>query len=106
MKKSILLLGIAACAWGQVSFDRILNAAREPQNWLTYSGAFASQRHSSLSQITSANVRNLEQQWVFQARSLENFEPPPLVAAGILSPVQPPNDIVAREAPTARIFWI
>ena len=24
--------------WGQVTFDRILDANKEPQNWLTYSG--------------------------------------------------------------------
>src|SRR5579884_4281189 len=105
MKKSILLLGIAASAWGQVTFDRILNAAKEPQNWLTYSGAFGSQRHSSLSQITPANVKHLEQQWVFQARSLEKFEATPLVVDGIMYTVQPPNDIVALDAATGRIFW-
>jgi len=34
-----------------VSFERIQQANREPQNWLTYSGGLASQRHSLLTQI-------------------------------------------------------
>ena len=57
----------AAPVAAQVTFDRILNAVREPQNWLTYSGTVLSQRHSPLTQITPENVKNLELQWVWQA---------------------------------------
>ena len=31
---------------GQVTYDRILHADREPQNWLTYSGGYAGNRYS------------------------------------------------------------
>ena len=30
----------------QVTYDRILHADREPENWLTYSGGYASNRYS------------------------------------------------------------
>ena len=89
----------------QVSFDRILKAASEPQNWLTYSGGLASQRYSGLTQITPANVRNLELQWAFQALSLEKFEATPLVVDGVLYTVQAPNDIVAIDPVSGRTFW-
>ena len=36
MKWCALLL--CASAWGQVSYNRIVNAANEPGNWLTYAG--------------------------------------------------------------------
>ena len=75
----------------QVSFDRLLRAAQEPQNWLTYSGTVMSQRYSLLTQVTAANVKNLEQQWVFQARSLEKFEATPLVVDGVIYTVQAPE---------------
>lgn len=88
-----------------VTFNRLLNAAQEPQNWLTYSGNYMSQRHSPLVQITPQNVKNLEQQWVFQARSLEKFEATPLVVDGILYTVQAPNDIVALDPVSGRVFW-
>ncbi len=91
---------------GQVSFDRILRAEAEPQVWLTYSGSLMGQRHSQLAQITPANVKNLELQWVFQARSLEKFEATPLVVDGVLYTVQAPNDIVALDAVTGRVFWV
>jgi alcohol dehydrogenase (cytochrome c) len=88
-----------------VSFDRILRAAEEPQNWLTYSGTTFGQRHSLLTQITPENVDKLELQWVFQARSLEKFEATPLVVDGILYTVQAPDDVFALDAATGRIFW-
>src|SRR5256886_3927294 len=106
-----LLLMLDACSAsiaplrGQVSFDRILGAANEPENWLTYSGSTLSQRYTLLSQITPANVKNLELQWIYQARSLQKFEATALVVDGIMYTVQAPNDVVALDAATGRIFW-
>ena len=34
-----------------VTYERILNARDEPQNWLTYYGAYDGQRYSPLDQI-------------------------------------------------------
>jgi alcohol dehydrogenase (cytochrome c) len=104
-KRWLLALFAGALAGQQVSFDRILHARDEPQNWLTYSGTVLGQRYSPLAQITPANVKNLELQWVFQARSLEKFEATPLVVDGVLYTVQAPNDVVALDAVTGRIFW-
>ena len=76
------------------------------RDWLTYSGDMLGQRHSPLTQITPANVKNLELQWVFQARSLEKFEATPLVVDGVMYTVQAPNDVVALDAATGRVFWV
>jgi alcohol dehydrogenase (cytochrome c) len=105
-KPLVVLLSIATALRAQVTFDRILHADREPQNWLTYSGTMQSQRHSSLSQITTGNVKNLETQWVFQARSLEKFEATPLVVDGVMYTVQAPNDIIALDATNGSVFWV
>src|ERR1700723_1317693 len=111
MKTSALLILIAAGLLpaqqspSSVSFDRILKAQQEPQNWLTYSGTTFSQRHSLLTQITPENVDKLELQWVFQAHSLEKFEATPLVVNGVLYTVQPPDDVFALDAVTGRVFW-
>ena len=78
-----ILAGVSSLH-AQVSFDRILRAERTPDEWLTYNGGLSAQRHSPLAQITPANVKNLELQWVFQARSLDKFEASPLVVDGIL----------------------
>ena len=42
-----------------VTPDRLLKASAEPQNWLMYSGTYNSQRHSALTQITTANAKDL-----------------------------------------------
>src|ERR1700730_19054910 len=102
--RAVLCLTVASSLWGQVTFNRILNANKEPQNWLTYSGTELSQRHSLLTQITPANVKNLELQWVFQSRSLEKYEATSIVADGVLYTVQAPNDVVALDAVTGRVF--
>jgi alcohol dehydrogenase (cytochrome c) len=101
-----LLISITSfLLWVQVSFDRLLHAPQEPQNWLTYSGTNMSQRHSALNQITVENVKNLELQWVWQAQSLEKAEATPLVVDGVMYTIQNPNDVVALDAATGRIFW-
>ena len=97
---------LSAAVHAQVSYDRLLRAATEPHNWLTYSGSYAGHRYSTLTQITPQNVGDLQPRWVFQARSLEKFEATPLVVDGIMYTVQPPNDIVAIDAATGRIFWV
>src|SRR6516165_9319866 len=104
-KRAMALLSLAGSLCAQVSFDRILGANQEPHNWLTYSGTSMSQRYSLLSQITPENVKNLELQWIYQARSLEKFEATALVVDGIMYTVQAPNDVIALDAGTGRVFW-
>jgi alcohol dehydrogenase (cytochrome c) len=94
----------------QVTFERLLRADREPQNWLSYSGTVFNQRHSLLTQVTPANVKNLELQWVWQARSLEKFEATALAVDGVLytlqgPPVQGTYQVVALDGVTGRPFW-
>jgi len=105
-RRLAVLLSIAGSLSAQVTFDRVVNASKEPQNWLTHSGNLMSQRYTPLDLVTPQNVKNLEQKWVFQARSLEKFEATPLVVDGIMYTVQAPNDVVALDPVTGRVFWI
>ena len=90
----------------QVTADRIVEADSEPHNWLTYSGNYSSTRHSGMKQITPSNIDELELSWVFQARSLENFTSTPLVVDGVMYVTQAPNDVVALDAKSGRIYWV
>jgi alcohol dehydrogenase (cytochrome c) len=109
LQRAFLLVAVTGSLWAQggngVTFDRILHASREPQNWLTYSGTIDGQRYSPLTQVTPGNVKNLELQWVWQAKSVEKFEATALVVDGVLYTVQAPNDVYALDAVTGRIFW-
>ena len=90
----------------QVSYERLLKAAEEPQNWLTYNGGYNSIHHSALDDITPENVGQLEMDWVFQARSVEKFEAAPLVVDGVMYVTEAPNNVFALDAKTGRVFWI
>jgi len=109
-----LLVLTAVTLQAQVSFDKLLHPERDPQNWLTYSGNNWGQRYSPLTQITAGNVKNLELQWIWQAKSLEKYETTSLVVDGILYTIQAPTNtnntdgntqVVALDAVTGRPFW-
>ena len=102
----VLLLLVSLSADAQGTEERLRHASDEPENWLTYSGSYSSIRHSLLDQISPSNVENLKLAWVFQARSLENFTATPLVVDGVMYVTQAPNDVVALDAKTGRIFWV
>jgi alcohol dehydrogenase (cytochrome c) len=115
MKILLALLLFTGSISAQATSDRILNANREPQNWLTYSGGYFSQRYSLLDQINRDNVKSLLLKWVYRPSPLasvgpeggpnDKMEATPLVVDGILYTVQG-NDVVALDAVTGRIFWI
>jgi alcohol dehydrogenase (cytochrome c) len=75
-----------------VTYERILDARSEPQNWLTYYGAYNGQRYSPLDQINTENVKRIGPAWVFQAgttgliagASTYSFEAAPIVVDGVM----------------------
>jgi alcohol dehydrogenase (cytochrome c) len=83
---------IAPPVTADVTYERILDARSEPENWLTYYGAYNGQRFSPLDQINTENVKRLVPAWVFQAgssgiiagASTYSFEATPIVVDGIM----------------------
>jgi alcohol dehydrogenase (cytochrome c) len=105
----LLVIGIVAGGYAldaQVTSDRIARAASEPQNWLTYGGGYASQRHSLLTQVTPANVRQLELKWVVQNQVFGAWQSNPLVVDGVMYLTQRPNDVMAVDAKTGSLYWL
>jgi alcohol dehydrogenase (cytochrome c) len=91
----------------QVTFDRLLHANQEPQNWLTYSGTYASDRYSLLTQVERNNVKNLQLKWVYRPTTTpadEKMENTPLVVDGILYATSL-TEVVALDAATGRQYW-
>jgi alcohol dehydrogenase (cytochrome c) len=111
MKKStrVLIALLVAASYrleAQVSSDRLLHALDEPQNWLTYSGSYMSQRYSALRQLDASNVKNLELKWIVQNQVFGPWESSPLVVDGTMYLTQRPNDVMAIDAKTGRLFWL
>jgi len=89
----------------QITFDRLLNADKEPQNWLTYSGTYKSWRYSALDQINRDNVRNLKVAWVHQMVTNHRIEATPIVVDGVMYVSEPPSNVFALDAATGRPYW-
>ncbi len=107
MKKALLgiYLLISANAICQITYDRLLNAAQEPQNWITYSGRYSGWRYSTLNQINTSNASRLVMQWAFQVGDLGQFETTPLVVDGILYATGQNNRAFAIDIRTGRAIW-
>lgn len=103
MRIALLLLSLPLLA--QVTHQRLLNAEKEPGNWLTYSGNFAGHRFSPLKQITDQNVARLTPAWVYQSNSLQKFETTPLVVDGVMYISEAPSHVTALDTRTGRVIW-
>ena len=95
-----------AAAWtqatGQVPYERIVDAPKEPGSWLTYSGNYLGQRFSPLTELTPANVAGLRVKWAHQYA--ERLQVSPLVADGVMY-VTGPNTAAALDVRTGRELW-
>ena len=100
MRTGLLLAMIGSAAFAQVPYERIVNAQKEPGNWLTYSGNYAGQRYSPLTQLTPANAANLHVKWAYQFTDART-EVSPIVADGVMY-VTGPNRAAALDVHTGR----
>src|SRR5260370_17224142 len=80
----VLLSGAAPSLNAQVTAQRLVDSAKEPQNWLMYSGDYAGRRFSALEQINTSNAASLVPRWAFHTMAGVKFETTPLVVDGIL----------------------
>ena len=85
-----------------VPYERILDAASEPESWLTYSGTYDSHRFSRLGQIDRTNVGELNVRWVYQMSSPGSVETVPLVVDSLMFITEPPTKVTALDVRTGR----
>lgn len=110
MKIPAALFGVIALCFGgatnaQVTAERLLNASREPQNWLMYSGDYAGHRYSTLDQIGVGDAGGLVPKWAYQTMAGGKFETTPLVVDGILYATGQDDRAFALDAKTGRPIW-
>jgi len=99
----MLVSGVALT--GQVPYQRLVDAAKEPGAWLTYSGGYSGQRHSTLNQITSANVAGLRPTWIYQVAGQGQMETSAIVADGMMYVTEPPTTVTALDPQSGRPIW-
>ncbi len=92
-------------AFTPVSWERLLDARDEPENWLMYSGTLDSQRYSLLDEINRGNVDDLEVVWSYQIPVIDRAETVPVVVDGIMFITEAPSNLVAVDARTGVDYW-
>ncbi len=103
MKLLVSILLSAAAAAAQVPLQRIVDADKEPGNWLTYSRTLNGQRYSPLKEINTANVAQLKVKWAFQFADPQT-EVSPIVIDDILY-LTGPNMAAAVDGKSGRPLW-
>ena len=90
----------------QVSTERLRTAGANPDEWLMYSGSYNGWRHTSLAEITPANVAQLRLRWIRQFDSAEDkVEATPLVIGGVIFMVASVSSVLALDAKTGNVIW-
>jgi alcohol dehydrogenase (cytochrome c) len=97
------LAGISAS--GQVTPERLLESAKEPQNWLMYSGDYAGRRYSTLDQINTKNAASVVPKWAYQTMAGGKFETTSLVVDGVLYATGADDRAFALDARSGRPIW-
>jgi len=88
----LLATALTPVAAADMTFERALNAMKEPHNWLLHHGNFAGHRFSALNTINADNVKNLKLVYTVALGGFEsggrykfgNLEATPLVEDGIM----------------------
>jgi PQQ-dependent dehydrogenase (methanol/ethanol family) len=86
---------------GGPAFQQI--AYPQSGNWPTYHGNISGNRHSTLDEINTTNVRNLQLKWVFPIDH-QVLEVTPVVVDGVMY-VTGPNQVFALDARAGRTIW-
>jgi alcohol dehydrogenase (cytochrome c) len=94
----------------RVSSDRLRAAGTNVNEWLMYSGSYNGWRHTSLSEITPANVGRLRLRWIRQFDTNEGWiEATPVVADGVMFFVPPmlsqSTGVLALNVKTGDLIW-
>jgi alcohol dehydrogenase (cytochrome c) len=99
---------------GGLTYDRLVKAATDPQNWAMYWGNYQGTHYSPLTQITAANVSRLRPAWTFPLVTVNSdgrpggvLEGTPLVVDGVMYATGSgnPATVVALDARTGRELW-
>jgi len=88
-----------------VNESRIVNADREPGNWMSYGRTYGEQRFSPLKQITDRNASQLNLAWYYDLDTHRGQEATPLVIDGVMYFTTAWSKVLAVNAATGMLLW-
>src|SRR5512132_1144984 len=101
------VIGFAGSALAaDITPQRLNDADKNPNDWLTYHGSYKSWHYSGLDQINAANVKNLKVAWSHvMPRSTRGLQSFPLVADGVLYYSGSYNQVFSLDGATGNVKW-
>jgi alcohol dehydrogenase (cytochrome c) len=88
-----------------VTDDMLLNADKDPNNWLHYGRDYQTTRFSPLSQINAANVTKLVPKWNLSFGVLEGQNSQAVVVNGVVYVTSSFNRAWALDGVSGRVLW-
>ena len=88
-----------------ITTERLLDAANEPDNWLTHGGTYLEQRHSPLTGINKDTLERLAPAWYYEFDTYRGQEATPLVVDGVLYTTSAWSKAYALNAATGELIW-
>lgn len=112
LKSSASPASVTHPAHSVMPWERILSAPKDAANWLTYWGDLSGTHYSPLAEVTAANVKNLQVQWMAPLSGEGQNQATPLVVDGVVYTTGPvgasgsaSTQVLALDALTGRQIW-
>ena len=99
---ALLTLLASSSAAQEVAADLLQHPTTD--SWPTYHGDYSGRHHSSLTQITPANVKQLTLAWAFQTNLTQLIKATPILVNGVIY-LSAPDNVWAIEARSGRQIW-
>jgi alcohol dehydrogenase (cytochrome c) len=88
-----------------ITYEQLLGADQNPNNWLLYGRTYDNQRYSPLDQINTGNANSLMPVATIQTGVAASFEVSPIVDNGIMFISTPYDHVMAYDASNGKPLW-
>src|SRR5271163_4308501 len=95
----------APVAAAQVDAARLVNADKDPGNWMVYGRTYSEQRFSPLTKINADNAKDLGLAWYYDLDTARGQEATPIVVDGVLYVSTAWSMVKAFDARTGKLLW-
>ena len=90
---------------GPVSDAMLSEAPGDPSRWLLYGGDYRNYRHSPLTSLNPASVKDLRVAWALPTGTTGQFEVSPVIYDGVMYVSTSYNRLFALDAKTGELLW-
>ena len=101
---AVTVVLVAAPGAHAQSVDPAMLLKPPADSWPTYHGDYSGQRHTTLDDITPANVHQLTLAWAFQTNQTQQIKATPILVNGVIY-ITTPDNLWAIDARTTRQLW-